>query len=203
MAQNTRNIEALIEMVAKFPGLGPRSSSRLVLYLLKRRAHIMKPFAALLDHVAQAISECHICGNLTEDDECHICSNPERNNGKICVVEDIAALWAMERTMIFKGRYHILGGTLSALDDIGPEELAIPQLLERITRENIDEIIIALGATIEGQTTAHYIAKHIDTRTKVTSLAQGVPIGGALEFLDDGTISAALSERKILDVWQQ
>lgn len=147
--------------------------------------------------VGATARECLNCGNIGTSDICDICDSEKRATGQICVVEDVADLWAMERAGVFKGRYHVLGGTLSALDDIGPDELRIPKLRDRITTENVTEVILALGATIDGQTTAHYIADELQG-IQVTSLAQGVPVGGELDYLDDGTITAALNARKAL-----
>jgi recombination protein RecR len=149
-----------------------------------------------MQQVAATARECLNCGNIGTSDICGICENEGRSNGEMCVVEDVADLWAMERTTVFKGRYHVLGGTLSALDAIGPSELRIPKLMDRITTENVSEVILALNATIDGQTTAHYISDQLGDSVKITSLAQGVPIGGELDYLDDGTISAALKARK-------
>ena len=157
----------------------------------------MTPLANVLAEVATTVRECLNCGNIGMADSCDICKNPERANGEICVVEDVSDLWAMERSNIFKGRYHVLGGTLSALDAIGPDELRIPLLLNRVFEEEITEVILALNATIDGQTTAHYIADQL-CDVKVSTLAQGVPIGGELDYLDDGTIIAALNARKTL-----
>ena len=149
-----------------------------------------------MQRVAATARECLNCGNIGTSDICDICENEGRATGEMCVVEDVADLWAMERTAVFKGRYHVLGGTLSALDAIGPSELIIPKLMDRIRAENVSEVILALNATIDGQTTAHYISDQLGKRVKITSLAQGVPIGGELDYLDDGTISAALKARK-------
>lgn len=199
MSDATREIEALIDMMAKLPGLGPRSARRAVLHLIKKRSVLMLPLSEAMRDVASAARECSICGNIGTQDICAICSSEARATGEICVVEDVADLWAMERAAVFKGRYHVLGGTLSALDAIGPEELRIPQLVNRIATENIREVILALGATIDGQTTAHYIADALEgTGVRVTTLAQGVPMGGELDYLDDGTITAALNARKSL-----
>ena len=193
------DLDHLIEMMAKLPGLGPRSARRAVLHMIKKRALLMTPMSDTLQKVAATARECITCGNIGTTDLCDICESPKRANAEICVVEDVADLWAMERSQVFKGRYHVLGGTLSALDAIGPEELRIPKLLERVTSEGISEVILALNATIDGQTTAHYIAGELEKRgVKVTSLAQGVPIGGELDYLDDGTISAALKARKVM-----
>ncbi len=193
---STGDIEALIEMMAKLPGLGPRSARRAVLHLIRKRALLLTPLAEMMQTVAATARECLNCGNVGTSDICDICNSEKRATGELCVVEDVADLWAMERAGVFKGRYHVLGGTLSALDSIGPEELRIPRLVDRVAAENITEVILALNATVEGQTTAHYIADQLEGRVRLTSLAQGVPIGGELDYLDDGTISAALRARK-------
>ena len=192
----TKDIDALIELMAKLPGLGPRSARRAVLHLIRKRALLLTPLADLMQTVAVTAQECLNCGNIGTEDICDICRNERRATGELCVVEDVADLWAMERAQVFKGRYHVLGGCLSALDAIGPDELRIPKLIDRVSSENIAEVILALNATIEGQTTAHYLADQLESRTKVTTLAQGVPIGGELDYLDDGTITAALKARK-------
>ena len=193
----TDDIEALIGIMARLPGLGPRSARRAVLHMIKKRGALMMPLADALGHVAATARECLSCGNIGTEDICHICSDPRRANGEICVVEDVADLWAMERGAVFKGRYHVLGGTLSALDAVGPDELRIPQLLARVANDDVREVILALNATVDGQTTAHYIAEELEgTEESVTSLAQGVPVGGELDYLDEGTISAALKARK-------
>jgi len=194
-----RDIEALIELMARLPGLGPRSARRTVLYLIKKRVQVMVPLARALTNVAASARECVQCGNIATSDLCRICQDDRRSNGQLCVVEDVSDLWAMERGGAFAGRYHVLGGTLSALDAIGPDELRIPDLLARVAEENISEVILALNATVDGQTTAHYIADALSSyEVTLTSLAQGVPIGGELDYLDDGTISAALRARKSL-----
>ena len=151
-----------------------------------------------MQRVADTACECLNCGNIGTAEICKICQTPERQNGILCIVEDVADLWAMERASVFKGRYHVLGGTLSALDGVGPDDLRIPKLQDRIVTENVNEVILALNATIDGQTTAHYIADQLENRCSVTSLAQGVPIGGELDYLDDGTITAALNARREL-----
>ena len=197
MGNATRDIENLIELMAKLPGLGPRSARRAVLHMIKKRALLMTPLADVLSEVAVTARECLSCGNIGVTDVCEICMSDKRANGEICVVEDVADLWAMERAGVFKGRYHVLGGTLSALDAVGPDDLQIPKLRNRVAAENITEVILALNATIDGQTTAHYIADELEgCDVAVTTLAQGVPIGGELDYLDDGTISAALKARK-------
>ncbi len=192
-------IEALIDLMARLPGLGPRSARRAVLVLLKKRAQLMAPLAQSLAEVALAAKDCRVCGNISTAEVCGICADPARATGEICVVEDVADLWAMERGKVFKGRYHVLGGTLSALDAIGPDELGIPRLAARVADEGISEVILALNATVDGQTTAHYIADALaGTEAQITTLAQGVPIGGELDYLDDGTIGAALRARRRL-----
>lgn len=197
MAQAPRDIEQLIDLMARLPGLGPRSARRAVLMLLKKRGAVMGPLARVMAEVAENARDCLICGNISSTEICEICRDERRATGEICVVEDVADLWAMERGHAFKGRYHVLGGTLSALDAVGPDELRIPALIERVGLENTREIILALNATVDGQTTAHYIAEALEgTGVQVTSLAQGVPIGGELDYLDDGTIGAALRARR-------
>ncbi len=197
MADIPRDIEALIDLMARLPGLGPRSARRAALHLIKKRGPLMQPLAEAMAEVAASARECLNCGNICTGDLCDICADPARANGQICVVEDVADLWAMERGHAFAGRYHVLGGTLSALDDIGPETLRIPKLKDRVVSESASEVILALNATVDGQTTAHYIADELaGTGATITSLAQGVPIGGELDYLDDGTISAALKARK-------
>lgn len=190
------DLQNLIDLMARLPGLGPRSARRAVLHLVKKRALVLLPLSDAMRQVAETARECLNCGNIGTSDLCEICENEKRSNGELCIVEDVADLWAMERAGVFKGRYHVLGGTLSALDAIGPEELRIPKLIDRVATENISEVILALNATVDGQTTAHYIADQLENRVKVTSLAQGVPIGGELDYLDDGTIGAALRARK-------
>jgi len=193
---STSDIDALIDMMSKLPGLGPRSARRAVLHLVRKRAQVMGPLARQMQQVADTARECLNCGNIGTGDICPICADEARATGQICVVEDVADLWAMERANVFRGRYHVLGGTLSALDAIGPEELRIPQLADRVAAEGISEVILALAATVDGQTTAHYIADRLEGQVTLTSLAQGVPVGGELDYLDDGTITAALNARK-------
>jgi len=196
---DARDIEALIALMARLPGLGPRSARRAVLHLLARREALMAPLAETMAQVAAGARDCTNCGNIGTADICDICRTENRVNGQICVVEDVADLWAMERGGIFGGRYHVLGGTLSALDAIGPEDLGIPRLVERIGEESVEEVILALGATMDGQATAHYIADALRTTgVQVTTLARGVPVGGELDYLDDGTIGAALGARRPL-----
>ncbi len=188
-------LDTLIQYLARLPGLGPRSARRAALYLIKRREALMQPLAAALQAAAAAIRPCGVCGNLDTLDPCAICRDPARDDHAICVVEDLADLWALERTAAFRGRYHVLGGTLSALDGVGPEELNIGRLLARLGPGI--ELILALNATVEGQTTAHYLADRAQaTGATVSRLAQGVPIGGELDYLDEGTLTAALKARR-------
>jgi recombination protein RecR len=197
VSQAPPDIEALIDLMARLPGLGPRSGRRAVLALLKKREALMAPLAQAMASVVLKARDCRVCGNISTEDVCPICNDPRRQTGEVCVVEDVADLWAMERGGAFRGRYHVLGGTLSALDAIGPEELHIPQLVTRVVDEGMTEVILALNATVDGQTTAHYIADALaGSDVQITTLAQGVPIGGELDYLDDGTIGAALRARK-------
>ena len=190
-------VERLIDLMARLPGLGPRSARRAVLTMIRKKSMLMEPLSRALNDVVQNVRECDLCGNVTTSNICEICANPKRDPTVICIVENVADLWAMERASVFKGRYFVLGGVLSALDGITPEELRIPILAQRVVDENITEVILALNATIDGQTTAHYLADQIEgSGVEITSLAQGVPIGGELDYLDDGTITAALNARK-------
>lgn len=199
MTDTPPQIDTLIDLLARLPGLGPRSARRAVLALLKKRATLMTPLAQVLAQVAASARDCRVCGNISTADLCPICADPKRATGEICVVEDIADLWAMERGALFKGRYHVLGGTLSALDGLGPDELRIPALVARVRDDHVTEVILALNATVDGQTTAHYIAEALEgSGATVSTLAQGVPIGGELDYLDDGTIGAALRARRRL-----
>ena len=193
---SSSEIDLLIDLMAKLPGLGPRSARRAVLHLIRKRSVMLGPLAEAMTQVAATARECLNCGNVGTTDLCDICTDERRGNGELCVVEDVADLWAMERAHVFKGRYHVLGGTLSALDAVGPEDLRIPRLLDRVGEENVTEVILALNATVDGQTTAHYIADQLGNRVRLTSLAQGVPVGGELDYLDDGTITTALRARK-------
>lgn len=194
-----QDIEVLIELLAQLPGFGPRSARRAVLMLLKKRENLMSQLAQSMAAVALKAKDCESCGNISTEGICSVCSDPQRDTGEICIVEDIADLWAIERARIFRGRYHVLGGTLSPLDAIGPDELRIPQLISKVQEGTITEVILAMNATVDGMTTAHYIADTLEGwGVRVTTLAQGVPIGGELDYLDDGTISAALRARRQL-----
>ncbi|MEP0990919.1 MAG: recombination mediator RecR [Tateyamaria sp.] len=195
---SSSEIDNLIDLMARLPGLGPRSARRAVLHLIRKRALLLTPLADAMQQVAVTARECLNCGNVGTTDICDICSAEKRTTGELCVVEDVSDLWAMERADVFKGRYHVLGGTLSALEGVGPEDLSIPRLIDRVASEGITEVILALNATVDGQTTAHYIADQLEDHVRLTSLAQGVPVGGELDYLDEGTISAALTARKQL-----
>jgi recombination protein RecR len=190
-------IDRLIQLLARVPGLGPRSARRAVLHLMKRRDQLMLPLAQAMQAAAESIRTCSRCGNLDTQDPCAICRDPERDSQAICVVEDVGDLWALERTSAFRGRYHVLGGTLSALDGRGPDELNIDKLVAHVRERGVTEVILALSATVDGQTTAHYIGERLgELGVQVTRLAHGVPVGGELDYLDDGTLTAALRARR-------
>ena len=192
-------LDRLIQLLSKLPGLGPRSARRAALFLLKRRESLMEPLAAALVETAAKVRPCGRCGNLDTADPCALCRDPRRDQGLICVVEDVADLWAIERSAAYNGLYHVLGGTLSALDGIGPEDLRIEPLVKRVGEIKAREVILALNATVEGQTTAHYVMDRLAaTGVHVSRLAHGVPVGGELDYLDEGTLSAALAARKSL-----
>lgn len=189
-------IDRLIQLLAKLPGLGPRSARRAALHLIRNKETLLEPLGQAASIASEAIRICHICGNVDTQDPCPICSDPRRDERVIVVVEDIADLWALERAVATKGRYHVLGGTLSPLDGIGPDDLTIGQLVGRVRSGDVSEVILAVNATVEGQTTAHYITDQLaGLETKVTRLAHGVPVGGELDYLDDGTLSAAIKSR--------
>jgi recombination protein RecR len=190
----TNTIERLIAELAKLPGVGPRSARRLALNLLRQREQRIPSLVAALSSALEQVKTCRICGSIDECDPCHICADETRDSGLICVVEDVADVWAMERSRAFRGRYHVLGGTLSAIDGRGPDALRIEPLLLRAA--NAKEIILALSATVAGQTTAHYVAERLaDLPVRISRLAQGIPMGGELDYMDDGTLSAALNAR--------
>ncbi|MGB0908173.1 MAG: recombination mediator RecR [Maricaulaceae bacterium] len=190
-------IDQLIRLLAKLPGLGPRSARRAALDLIKKRDVLMRPLSKALMEAADIIKECEVCANIDARSPCHICAAPGRDKTTICVVQDVGDLWAMERAAAFRGSYHILGGTLSALDGIRPEDLNIVQLINRASETNVKEVILAMNATVDGQTTAHYITDQLkDADVTVSRLAHGVPVGGELDYLDDGTITAAMKSRR-------
>ena len=191
-------IERLIQLLAKLPGLGPRSARRAALVLLKKREGLLEPLGAAMRDAAAAIRTCQICGNLDTSSPCALCRDVRRDPSIICVVEDVADLWALERAAVFKGRYHVLGGALSALGGVTPEKLNVSALVARI-RDGVEEVILAMNATIEGQTTAHYLMDAlVPSGVKITRLAHGVPVGGELDYLDEGTLSAAFKARRPL-----
>jgi len=192
-------LDRLIQILTRLPGLGPRSARRVALQLLKKRESTLLPLAAALQEAARTVRACRICGNFCEDEICPICADPKRDASQICIVEGVDDLWALERSAAFKGRYHVLGGTLSALDGIGPDQLAIAGLLARLRDATVKEVILALGATVDGQTTAHYIADRLSgLPVTVTRLGHGVPVGGELDYLDEGTLTAAFKARRTL-----
>ena len=187
-------IERLIQLLSKLPGFGPRSARRAALALLKKRETLLEPLSSALHDAAAAIKTCEVCGNLDTTSPCALCRDPRRDARILCVVEDVADLWALERAGVFHGRYHVLGGALSALDGITPERLNVAALLART--KDVDEVIIAVNATVEGQTTAHYLMDALTASgVKITRLAHGVPVGGELDYLDDGTLAAAMRQR--------
>jgi recombination protein RecR len=191
------DLDALIQLLAKLPGLGPRSARRAALHLVKRRESLMQPLAEVMRTAAERIRACSICGNLDTEDPCALCRDTRRDPHVLCVIEDVADLWAIERTAAFRGRYHVLGGTLSALEGVGPEDLRIDALIARASSGEVKELILALNATFEGQTTAHYVTDRLaGTGVVVSRLAHGVPVGGELDYLDEGTLSAALAQRR-------
>jgi recombination protein RecR len=196
MAAIGSEIERLIQLLSKLPGLGPRSARRAALALLKKRDTLLEPLAASLREAADAILTCQVCGNLDTQSPCAICSDTRRDPHILCVVEDVADLWALERASVFRGRYHVLGGALSALDGVTPDRLNVGGLLERV-KQDVEEVILAMNATVEGQTTAHYLMDLLGDM-KVTRLAHGVPVGGELDYLDEGTLSAAFKARRAL-----
>ncbi|MEH6665122.1 MAG: recombination mediator RecR [Brevundimonas sp.] len=190
-------IERLIGLLAKLPGMGPRSARRAALALLKRREQLLEPLAASLAETAAKVRSCSVCGAPDTRDPCSICSDTSREGGLICVVEEAGALWAMERSGAFRGKYHVLGGLLSALDGVGPEALRVSELIGRCREGAVREVVLALPATVDGQTTAHYLADRLSgTGVQITSLARGVPVGGELDWLDDGTIVQAMRQRR-------
>ncbi len=190
-------LDRLIQLLAKLPGLGPRSARRAALHLVKRKEALMLPLAEALAAAADKVHPCPVCGNLDTEDPCSICRDPRREQSILCVVEEVADLWALERAAAFRGRYHVLGGTLSALDGVGPSDLNIEALIRRVAGGGLKEVILATNATVDGQTTAHYITDRLAaTGVAVSRLAHGVPVGGELDYLDDGTLAAALKARR-------
>ena len=190
-------IERLIQLLARLPGLGPRSARRAALHLINKKDELLVPLAKAMDIAAEKIVVCSTCGNVDTTDPCGICTDPRRDQRALCVVEDVSDLWALDRARLFTGRYHVLGGRLSALDGVRPEDLAIAPLLARVEQGGIDEVVLAMNATLEGQTTAHYIAERLEGMpVRVTQLAHGLPVGGELDYLDEGTLAQALRARR-------
>lgn len=193
----SQEIEALASALARLPGLGPRSARRAVLWLVKNREQALPTLLETLDAVSQTLVECSTCGNVDTRDPCGICADPRRDAKSLCVVEDVADVWALDRARLFQGRYHVLGGKLSALDGIGPEDLNIASLLSRLESGEVDEVVLAMNATLEGQTTAHYLAERLEPfNLRITQLAHGLPVGGELDYLDEGTLAQALRARR-------
>lgn len=193
----SQEIENLASALARLPGLGPRSARRAVLWLVKRRETSLRQLVAALAEVQDKLVECATCGNVDTTDPCGVCSDPRRDQRSLCVVEEVADLWALDRARLFTGRYHVLGGRLSALDGVGPEDLTIGSLIERVSKGGIDEVVLAMNATLEGQTTAHYIAERLEgLPVRLTQLAHGLPVGGELDYLDEGTLAQALRARR-------
>ena len=193
----SHELEALASALAKLPGLGPRSARRAVLHLLKKRETALTPLLRALEVVNDRLSTCETCGNIDTVNPCQICADPRRDGRALCVVEDVSDLWALERSRLFPGRFHVLGGHLSALDGIRPEDLAIDTLVTRVAAGGIDEVVLAMNATLDGQTTAHYIVERLERfPVRLTQLAHGLPVGGELDYLDDGTLAQALRARR-------
>ena len=193
----SHQIEALTQALARLPGLGPRSARRAVLHLMKKREAALEPLLAALTAVAETLSTCSTCGNVDTSDPCAICRDTRRDEKMLCVVEEVADLWALDRSRLFPGRYHVLGGRLSALEGVRPEDLAIDSLLRRVAAGGIDEVVLAMNATLEGQTTAHYLAERLENfPVRLTQLAHGLPVGGELDYLDEGTLAQALRARR-------
>jgi len=190
-------LDALTQALARLPGLGPRSARRAVLHLIKKRETALRPLLAALGAVADRLSVCGTCGNVDTRDPCEICSDPRRDDKLLCVVEEVSDLWALDRSRLFPGRYHVLGGRLSALEGVRPEDLGIDRLVGRIAGGGIDEVVLAMNATLEGQTTAHYLADRLERfPVRLTQLAHGLPVGGELDYLDEGTLAQALRARR-------
>ncbi len=196
----SQEIETLTAALARLPGLGPRSARRAVLWLVKRRENSLGPLLDALEAVRDKLVECETCSNVDTQNPCGICADPRRDQRSICVVEDVSDLWALDRAKLFTGRYHVLGGKLSAMDGVRPEDLNIGTLLERVEAGGIDEVVLAMNATLEGQTTAHYIAERLEQHpVRITQLAHGLPVGGELDYLDEGTLAQALRARRPVD----
>jgi recombination protein RecR len=192
-----QEIETLANALARLPGLGPRSARRAVLHLMKKRESTLQPLLAALQQVSEKLSTCSVCGNVDTADPCSICRDPRRDERSLCVVEEVSDLWALDRSRLFPGRYHVLGGRLSALEGVRPEDLSIDKLVSRVSAGGIDEVVLAMNATLEGQTTAHYLAERLESfPIRLTQLAHGLPVGGELDYLDEGTLAQALRARR-------
>ncbi|WBY08793.1 recombination mediator RecR [Sphingomonas sp. 7/4-4] len=190
-------IEALTQALSRLPGLGPRSARRAVLHLLKKRETALDPLLSALTAVSRRLSTCGICGNVDTSDPCAICADPRRDSRALCVVEEVADLWALDRSRLFPGKFHVLGGRLSALEGIRPEDLRVDGLVRRVAAGGIDEVVLAMNATLDGQTTAHYLAERLEAYpVRITQLAHGLPVGGELDYLDEGTLAQALRARR-------
>ena len=190
-------IDALTQALSRLPGLGPRSARRAVLHLIKKRETALVPLLRALEQVDRALAVCAVCGNVDTRNPCSICADPRRDNRLLCVVEEVSDLWALDRSHLFPGAFHVLGGRLSALEGVRPEDLAIEALVERVRRGGIDEVVLAMNATLEGQTTAHYLVDRLEGfPVRITQLAHGLPVGGELDYLDDGTLAQALRARR-------
>jgi len=193
----SQEINDLTDALARLPGLGPRSARRAVLYLIKQRETALGPLVEAMERVRERLSLCTVCGNVDTQSPCSICADPRRDTRALCVVEEVSDLWALDRSRLFVGRYHVLGGRLSALDGVRPEDLSIAALVERVAAGGIDEVVLAMNATLEGQTTAHYVAERLEGfPVRLTQLAQGLPMGGELDYLDEGTLAQALRARR-------
>ena len=193
----SQDIEALSQALARLPGLGPRSARRAVLHLMKRREAALQPLLSALQTVSERLSTCSTCGNVDTSDPCAICRDPRRDERSLCVVEEVSDLWALDRSRLFPGKYHVLGGRLSALEGVRPEDLHIDRLVTRVSAGGIDEVVLAMNATLEGQTTAHYLAERLEKfPVRLTQLAHGLPVGGELDYLDEGTLAQALRARR-------
>ena len=194
---STSDIDRLIHLLSRMPGLGPRSARRVALHLIKNREQLLRPLGAAMELAADRVASCSQCGNLDTDNPCGICKDKERDASVICVVEGVADLWALERTVTYRGLYHILGGVLSPLDGVGPDDLNIVGLIGRAAKHSVKEVILATSATVDGKTTAHYVTDRLkECDVTVSELAHGIPVGGELDYLDDGTLSAALKDRR-------
>jgi len=193
----SQEIENLVQALSKLPGLGPRSARRAVLHLLKRPETTMKPILVAMERVDANLKTCGICGNVDTQDPCQICNDPRRDEKSLCVVEEVSDLWALDKSRLFPGKFHVLGGKLSALDGVRPEDIGIDNLIKRVEAGGIDEVVLAMNATLEGQATSHYIAERLENYPiRMSQLSHGIPVGGELDYLDEGTLAQALRARR-------